>query len=331
MQDQWFDENVKAIQSRTAFLADLPEGVVHRRAKSVHQLRVERRGDQLQLFFYGSDSAEVMSRMDIRNPLNLISPYTQAMMLVLAWQPSPKRVYMLGFGAGRVPMILHSYFPDIIIECAELDPDVVEVAQEYFGIALDERLTVAVEDGRRYLEKKSAQYDIICVDAFRGTGNSPFPLATKEFYELCKGRLNPGGIISVNLLKNDTLYRDKVSTITASFKNVYVAEAGWGAVVIFATDGESRTLSELATRTEEVAKTKKFMFSFAEHVHKLKHLSKNDGILHQQPGNILSDSRPPDVLPLPASAYAQLGRNDACPCGSGKKFKKCHYLQKANQ
>src|SRR2546426_1031554 len=25
-----------------------------------------------------------------------------------------------------------------------------------------------------------------------------------------------------------------------------------------------------------------------------------------------------------ASPYARVGRNDPCPCGSGKKFKKCH-------
>lgn len=27
---------------------------------------------------------------------------------------------------------------------------------------------------------------------------------------------------------------------------------------------------------------------------------------------------------LPSSAFGQVGRNDPCPCGSGKKFKKCH-------
>jgi len=29
--------------------------------------------------------------------------------------------------------------------------------------------------------------------------------------------------------------------------------------------------------------------------------------------------RPPALNP-----YAGVGRNDPCPCGSGKKFKKCH-------
>ena len=27
---------------------------------------------------------------------------------------------------------------------------------------------------------------------------------------------------------------------------------------------------------------------------------------------------------MPAKAAARLGRNDPCPCGSGKKYKNCH-------
>jgi len=27
---------------------------------------------------------------------------------------------------------------------------------------------------------------------------------------------------------------------------------------------------------------------------------------------------------VPTEASAKVGRNDPCPCGSGKKYKKCH-------
>jgi len=47
------------------------------------QLRVEKIGNELQLYFYGEGSNLVISRMDVQNPLNLVSPYTQAMMLAL--------------------------------------------------------------------------------------------------------------------------------------------------------------------------------------------------------------------------------------------------------
>ena len=36
---------------------------------------------------------------------------------------------------------------------------------------------------------------------------------------------------------------------------------------------------------------------------------------------------PPDpvvAVPEPPAAAQKPGRNDPCPCGSGKKFKKCH-------
>jgi uncharacterized protein len=35
-----------------------------------------------------------------------------------------------------------------------------------------------------------------------------------------------------------------------------------------------------------------------------------------------------EIMPMlakeAAAAFAHTGRNDPCPCGSGKKFKKCH-------
>jgi preprotein translocase subunit SecA len=38
-----------------------------------------------------------------------------------------------------------------------------------------------------------------------------------------------------------------------------------------------------------------------------------------------SQSQPMVVSPKPVIANGKLGRNDPCPCGSGKKWKKCHY------
>ncbi|MYH32847.1 MAG: hypothetical protein F4133_03455, partial [Gammaproteobacteria bacterium] len=38
--------------------------------------------------------------------------------------------------------------------------------------------------------------------------------------------------------------------------------------------------------------------------------------------------RPPAAAPAPVQTYRRarprVGRNDPCPCGSGKKYKRCH-------
>jgi len=47
-----------------------------------------------------------------------------------------------------------------------------------------------------------------------------------------------------------------------------------------------------------------------------------DGLVSNGPPDAAA---PPGLPPVPASnPYAGIGRNDPCPCGSGKKFKKCH-------
>ena len=44
-----------------------------------------------------------------------------------------------------------------------------------------------------------------------------------------------------------------------------------------------------------------------------------------EPHRIASDSKAtPTSSPIQKNPYKGVGRNDPCPCGSGKKFKKCH-------
>ncbi|MGF1583154.1 MAG: fused MFS/spermidine synthase [Gemmataceae bacterium] len=325
--EDWFILNRQRIEARTRFQADFKQGVVHERPKSMHQLRVERRADQLQLFFYGPDSREVLSRMDVHDPLNLVSPYTQAMVLTLLWQSDPKFVYMLGFGAGRVPMILHHYFPDVRIDCTELDEDVVAVAQSHFGVAFDDRLQLAIQDGREYLEQRepATQYDVIFLDAFRGTGSSPFPLSTREFYDLCKSHLARDGVVATNLLSGDPLFRDKVTTVVHSFPCVYLVLVDFGASILFGSQGEPVLPSELLTRANAIQSQHGFVFPFLEHARNLRLVTLEDlSLAPLYQGRILTDETPPTTFPLPKSVISRVRRDDPCPCGSGKTYRTCH-------
>ena len=53
------------------------------------------------------------------------------------------------------------------------------------------------EDARPFLRRIDAEYDVISVDAYRQP-YIPFYLATEEFFELCRDRLAPGGVLIVN-------------------------------------------------------------------------------------------------------------------------------------
>jgi len=50
------------------------------------------------------------------------------------------------------------------------------------------------------------------------------------------------------------------------------------------------------------------------------------GVQYQHASADQSDNEPPAraAAPQPVQAGPKVGRNDPCPCGSGKKYKHCH-------
>ena len=59
-------------------------------------------------------------------------------------------------------------------------------------------LTVHDEDARPWLRDSEGGYDVIVLDAYRQP-YIPFYLATREFFELARDRLAPGGLVIVNV------------------------------------------------------------------------------------------------------------------------------------
>jgi len=271
-----FQRNLAAIAGRVAFLRDLPDGTIHERPDSMHNLLIRKIGTRLELVFLGGQSREVISDFDYANPLDLYADFTQVMTLGLLWKPEPSRVYVLGFGAGRVPMVLHHHFPKVRIESTDIDGDVVAAAHEFCGILPDERQQIFVEDGRRYLAGRGpdVQYDIIMVDAFRGVGYSPPLLATLEFYQTCKGHLVSNGVVVVNLMGYDYLIKEKIKALKVCFNAVFcIPLPSDGTVVMFASDNDSLGRSELFERARVIAKQHEFVFPFVEHAIHLQEVS----------------------------------------------------------
>ena len=109
----------------------------------------------------------------------------------------PRRIAILGNAAGTTARGYGHYFPDTIVDGVEIDPELREVGLEYFDMGSNENLTVYDEDARPWLRQAEGGYDVIMVDAYRQP-YIPFYLATREFFELVRDRLAPGGVVIVN-------------------------------------------------------------------------------------------------------------------------------------
>lgn len=128
----WFETNRVAILRRLSRLINEPQGILYTKRTELHDVVIRKVGTQIHLIFVDPTADEIMSRIDITNPLNLLACYTQAMMLSLVWKSEPNWVYMIGFGGGRVPMILHHYFPTVKVESTDIEPTVLEIATKFW-------------------------------------------------------------------------------------------------------------------------------------------------------------------------------------------------------
>src|ERR687896_910957 len=113
-----------------------------------------------------------------------------------AFDEPPERVAILGNAAGTTSRAFEEFFPETRVDGVEIDAELSEIGREYFDMN-NPRLHLYHEDARPFLRRIDARYDVISVDAYRQP-YIPFYLATKEFFELCRDRLAPGGVLIVN-------------------------------------------------------------------------------------------------------------------------------------
>jgi spermidine synthase len=109
---------------------------------------------------------------------------------------APSRVAILGNAAGTTSRAFEEFFPSTRVDGVEIDGELSEIGRRYFDMN-NPRLRLYHEDARPFLRRIDARYDVISVDAYRQP-YIPFYLATREFFELCRDRLAPGGVLVVN-------------------------------------------------------------------------------------------------------------------------------------
>jgi len=165
-----------------------------------------------------------------REPYESGAKYTDTLHLPFIFNPDARRVLIVGGGGGVVPTIFARDYPQLQrIDVVEIDPDVVEVSERYFGFRPDgRRIKVTVMDGRVYLRETDQTYDIIILDAFTG-GRPPFHLLTRECLESARRRLSDRGVLHINIISalegpRSPLFWALLKTMVAVFgrQSVYV-------------------------------------------------------------------------------------------------------------
>lgn len=190
--------------------------------------------------FDGTDS--IQSEMNKTDPVQLTLAYSQHMIASVPLVAKPKRILVVGLGGGCLQKYLYKLLPETQIDTAELDPVVRDVAVKYFNYVVDARQTVAIGDGRKFIEQSKDKYDIIMLDAFSAT-SIPYLLSTQEFLTVCKDHLAEGGIVTANLWELEADYRNMLKTYAAVFPEWYVVRCLGSTNVILTAFPDKRNLT----------------------------------------------------------------------------------------
>ena len=126
---------------------------------------------------------------------------------------------VVGLAGGTAAREMSVTYPGIVIDGVEIDGTIADLGYEYFGMDAVPNLTTHIEDGRWYLERTEATYDIIAVDAYHQP-YIPFQMTTVEFFELVRDHLNPNGATVINVGRTSTDYR-LVDVISSTMREVF--------------------------------------------------------------------------------------------------------------
>jgi spermidine synthase len=185
------------------------------------------------------------SALDLKDPFRMVFHYTQYLHLAMAFHDHPQRALFIGLGGGSAPRRFHRDYPTLQIDVAELDPEVVRVAKNFFMFQEDDRMKVQAVDGRIFLQKTPQHYDLIVLDAYYADA-IPFHLTTREFLTELKAKLSPSGIVVSNVIgtvhgADSKLFRSILKTLETEFRQTYVFPVDEVAnIIVIATQGNER-------------------------------------------------------------------------------------------
>jgi spermidine synthase len=249
-------------------LACAAESVIHEKTSRYNNIVVTEDGKGLRtlLFERGGSRQSVVKPGD---PDHLELPYARVALVGLALCGEPRRILVVGLGGGTLPMFLRKYYPSAVIDVAELDPDVVDVAKEFFGFREDERTRAHVGDGRRFIEEVRQPYDIIFLDAF-GANSVPAHLATQEFLQAVRRALAPSGVVVSNIwpTHSNPLYDAMVRTHQETFDELFILDVFGHVNKILLALPRKQPLGqdELGLAARKVSSAKQFHFDLGEQV-----------------------------------------------------------------
>lgn len=193
------------------------------------RIRVRQEGTRRKLVFVRKRGDEfVQTIVDLTDPDTPILAYAHGMATPFLVVDDPRRLLLVGLGGGTLVRFLRTRAPQAVLDVVEIDPEVVRLAAEWFGVVAGPRLNIVTDDGAHFIAESRESYDIIWLDAYlepsgpdTDIAGVPRRLRQIEWLRQVRARLSPGGVAAFNV-HHIFGYEEHVDAIAAAFPRVYL-------------------------------------------------------------------------------------------------------------
>jgi spermidine synthase len=149
--------------------------------------------------------------------------------------PHPQSVLGIGFGAGVSAGTFTTYPSIKKITICEIEPIIPPISTRYFAredydVMHNPRTRIVYDDARHYVLTTPEKFDIIASDPLDVFVKGTAALYSKEYFEVVKQHLNPGGMFTLYV----PLYESDVRTVKselATFMEVFPYGTVWANTV----------------------------------------------------------------------------------------------------
>jgi spermidine synthase len=222
---------------------------------------ITERGDERA--FYVSGKSEASSTLlDMR--LQRLMGHLPGLLYSKPARPAPRSVLVVGFGAG---VTAGSFVPwsgvGSIVIC-ELEPLIPPASDTFFGkenyhVLHDPRARVVSDDARHYILITPEKFDVITTDPIHPWVKGTSTLYSKEYFELVRSHLNPGGIAAQWLPiyeSDEETVKTELATFFSVFPNAtvwsnYLNGDGYDLVLLGSADAQTVNVDEFERRLDQ--------------------------------------------------------------------------------
>jgi spermidine synthase len=208
----------------------------------------------------GSTSLAIDGKVDASDTGDMLTQRLLAHIPLLLHREA-RDVAIIGLGSGVTPGSALRH-PIARLDVLEISPEVVEASRFFEHVnhrpLADPRTRLIVGDGRLHLQLTRRRYDVVVSEPSNPWMAGMAALFTREFFEIARARLRPGGVMcqwTHTYDMGEADLRSIVATFAAAFPHVLLWQVGEGDLLLVGSEAPLEPRLEAAARgwTPEVA------------------------------------------------------------------------------